>query len=767
MEIEGEKPKNKGDNDESANIGEKQNVDTEMQFSKQQIMNDVNPMRLYLIIRLILKEKEWKHIKETIANEKMSNNEKAFHISDVQKKKISAAFPITSQIENIANQNKQDDFKKILTFWLASKGVPKAVIRFFAKIGLTTTIHHRKLYPEQKIISWYQQEFAPYLSAIKKGLFIMMFDNNYFRITTPSVGAESNQFSRMKEVLPEIFSKYNFKTATMLIIFPDLAFCETSAFRKDGIDFTGDSLTSTTSGQSSAFEIFVNQLVSELDKDNPDMAFFKRFDIGKRNHRVLTLESAMCGDDSKNDILKIIQHGYDEIKKLFGIDVSKTNFQFGCDAKGYIILQGLSEKSQVFQKFVFGDFHFEKNMMTGFLDLFYDHGVSECGKALKIDKKFKNCCDYEIKKVRKIIHTICFAYNDYLRKNFSKKEGKTSSSVLFQNSASSISNSIPKNADIEKNLPKKLNISELLDYYWDFFKQKKQLFLRITSKQKFDYKLKWKINYLKKSREDLLSEIKKRGLLFDQGKTEFPDLAAVLIKNDFDNLKEPLLFCVENLDGETKESLQIMCCLIGMKFCDNISEMKQGIIKNKFKLIIDLEEHYALSLFVIYCFASLCLAFHAAIRTSNWDLRLYVMKKAAYLFSKAKKTHYLKMTDKHLKDLKNNFDAREYSLFRELWCISAKTRNTYIGEDEEVEFVNKDIKKIDHPSVNNVKWTSRNQTFSEFLDKSLVTFSEVVDAENNRKKADDSLKKNIVSIMEIPKRCLLLPFNELFSFDRF
>jgi alkylation response protein AidB-like acyl-CoA dehydrogenase len=75
------------------------------------------------------------------------------------------------------------------------------------------------------------------------------------------------------------------------------------------------------------------------------------------------------------------------------------------------------------------------------------------------------------------------------------------------------------------------------------------------------------------------------GFLVEKGKSDIPQLIAVLVKDDFKNLKETLLFSVENLDGESKESLQVMCSLLGVNFSNNSAEIKKNIINFVMKKI--------------------------------------------------------------------------------------------------------------------------------------------------------------------------------------
>jgi len=299
-----------------------------MEFSKRQIFESVNEIKLYITMRMTLNSKEWEKIKNLDKNGEKKT-------LGVENRKISAALFNCDAIEDSANQNRQGERKKLFTLYLYFNGCSKNALRTCAKFGLTTTEHPRQIYEEELILDWIKHKFAGFKVAIEKGLFIVVFDNNYFKTKTPNIGAEPSKFKKLKLKFPNMCSKYNFKTVTLEMILPSPEFSNQSYWIKPVTDFIGDNIWLQTPQQKSAVIDFLGKTMNELGKNKSDIWFFKRIEKGINFNSCtsITLQSCMSGDDSQNDIMKIVSHAHKDIKNIFDVDVSKLDFEFACDAK--------------------------------------------------------------------------------------------------------------------------------------------------------------------------------------------------------------------------------------------------------------------------------------------------------------------------------------------------------------------------------------------------------------------------------------------------
>ena len=761
MEIEeetNETAKRKDNGKKSANKKRSIPRKVSFEFGFSHICDDVNEITLYLILRLVLNNNEWKKIEKTSDDCKFTQNDH---------KKISAAFFIASQIEDASNQGKQSERKKLFTLYLYFCGLKKAALRNLSKFGLTTTVHPRKIYSETLILSWLRKDLSPFKVFVEKGFFIIVFDNNYFKIKTPSVGEEINKYSKMKEKFPTLFSKYNFKTVSLELIFPPLEFVnKIPNFEKPTTDFVENSLWSQTQQQISSINNFLESFILEVNKKKSDLWFFKRIERGHGaiESKTITLQSCLSGDDSKNDVLKIVEHSNQEVKKIFEIDSTKSDFEFGCDAKGYLLFQNLLGIKKIHQKVTIGDLHFGVNLMKGFLAYFYNYGIEDCAKVMDITKNFKKCLDTEFKKVRKIICTISAAYLKYTFEYFTL-QSKKSTEMNSENAAAS---SNKKLDNIDK-------FGEYFEFFWKLFEKRKGEFEVLSKNQAqevvFDYKEKWKANYLAKTNDELKQEIEQRGLS-KNGEETNPKLIAILVKDDFKQRNESIIFCknTSQLQKEELLSLQVMCCLLEVSYSTNREQMVKVLSKSKVAFKIDSEEHYALSLFIVFTFSNLVYMYEAATKTKNWDLRIATMKKSKYLFELTNKDKFQQVAKLHLTDLKDIFKAQQYWLVRELWTTLGKTTETCTSLDDKIEFTNKALKQLLYqPSINNVKYISRNRTFFEHIEQSLNSFvGNTIDLmQTNRKQVDDTLNKNISNILALDRSKLLVPTNVLFNFEKF
>lgn len=158
------------------------------------------------------------------------------------------------------------------------------------------------------------------------------------------------------------------------------------------------------------------------------------------------------------------------------------------------------------------------------------------------------------------------------------------------------------------------------------------------------------------------------------------------------------------------------------------------------------------SKFVLLNYSSLCFAFHCAVRTKNWDLRMYVLKKSIKVFKRSSKERYVKLITDHLNDMKA-FSNRDLCLQKHLWAFPGKTTGTYISPDEEIEFINGRMKKVvSVPTIQEIQYASQCDNFVQNIDKNFeIFFSQdgAAEKERKREKKSEALALDMKNLQEM------------------
>jgi len=111
---------------------------------------------------------------------------------------------------------------------------------------------------------------------------------------------------------------------------------------------------------------------------------------------------------------------------------------------------------------------------------------------------------------------------------------------------------------------------------------------------------------------------------------------------------------------------------------------------------------------------------YASIRTNNFTLRNYSIKKTIPLFDEVG-SDYFPLILTHLHDLyfMNKYDLQ---IYKNMWCF--KTINgCFLANDEEIEFINKYLKKYTlKPTKKNIENISKNLNLFFFINTKLENF---------------------------------------------
>jgi len=412
----------------------------------------------------------------------------------------------------------------------------------------------------------------------------------------------------------------------------------------------------------------------------------------------LMLPAVFCGDDSIKENQQVVQACQTFIKRVLDIDISKVQYFCQTDGKGYRIRK---ENSNLFPQIsMFGEFHFEENLLEAFVDRFYDTALKQLAQNLNISKSFKNMKAKEVKKVRSIVSILTLFCFQQLHNRFPNKK----ITEIFEICLDLMRN---KRKDRDSQHPtigvSDCNFEHLL--FWADCKKEDLL--------KESDLMKLKISKIASNAEISGSLIKKK-LQEEQKSPEFP------IVDDF-------------LEERTSKQLRTLLWLVNPDLKSKMNDKKviETLKDSALKFELDENSHEIISLFTLAHFGSCCYGYHVATRTKNWRLRMFIIKQSIRLFHNSGKNKYAELCLYHLRDLMR-MSADNLRFLKKIWVIPSETSNSYVGIDEVNEFFNGYLKShVTNVSKNTITFYSTNHFFIKLLDQQWKNLFEAVDEEDD------------------------------------
>lgn len=587
---------------------------------------------------MVLNQADWKTLTELVCDPSKT-------IVNRLRKKFGSCLLLASQIFNAANKFRQTSSKKLTTLYLSTQGLTKNGIQKLCRLGLTTTVEISKLYSQEIIRNWYLKTFSRRIEDLKAGNFVLGFDNNYFHDATPQFAGDGAFVDQIDEN-HDVFSRFMMKTVTIFVSFPPKTVIP--AFERSA-DFFENDLLGLTNTQHNSLINFMGDVVEESMKENGSLFFFKSSNPQNSNQInyvpdadgfcYLTLASKLGGDDSVTNMKEIIDCAQKELKGLFNVDVSEKDFLYMCDGKGYRLRAGLESSGELDQKTTIGDLHVEINLHEALMDLFYDNFISKYTPFLGFTKSFRNPQATDTKKIRMILAALLM---------FSLLSIVCHSGEAFPTYSKSLFPNI-----------------------WTWAKAK-------TAAAKYAFLSQGATGPSQSSQVDeellndsctcaVLNEKIKCKQLQKHGAQRKAELIAILWKDDAAKKGETLIFPSDKawLEKQSSLYLQAMCAVDGVSFGRSDQNRQRMINYLHTKSLRGDQFDFStrdLGTFVTFIkYAILPYAFHCAVRTGNWDLRIAVLKMSVDLFQRVGKTQYVDLATKHLRDLKEAFSTHNCS----------------------------------------------------------------------------------------------------------
>lgn len=712
------------------------------EINLESVFHQQDALFTMLVLRMVLNTADWKSLKELPSVPCKS-------IAERLRKKVGSCLMLGSQIYNSASKFHQTATKKVTTLYLSTQGLTKKGIQNLCRLGLTTTVDICKLFSPDVVRNWYLKGFSKRIEDLTAGNFVLGFDNNYFHDATPQFAGDGAFVEQIDES-HDVFSRFMMKTTTIFVSFPPKS---TNQVFDRSADFSNN-LISLTDNQNCALLNFMADVVEEGRKENGSLFFFKsqnsqnseqkNYDPEGDGFCYLTLASKMGGDDSVSNMDEIIAGAEKELRGLFNVDVSDKDFLYMCDGKGFRLRAGMERLGNLEQKTTIGDLHVEINLHEALMDLFYDNFISKYAPVLGFTKSFKNPQATDTKKIRMILAALLM---------FSLLSVVAYSATKFEQYSKSI-----------------------FPHVW-FWAQ------GVTLDAKHTFLNQTAISPTQSSQVDetllqdsvtcaiLLEKIKSRQLQ-KHGAQRKAELIAILWKDDAAKKGESLTFPSEQnwLKQQSTLYLQAMCAVDGVSFGKSDQNRQKMINYLHTKSLKADQFHFSildLGTFVMFIkFAILPYAYHCAVRTANWDLRIAVLKRSIELFQRVGKTQYVDLVNKHLLDLKEGFSNHNYHLLRQVWASPAKTTKTNISLDELCEFINKKIKQaVPVPTVKRVRWVSSKMNLLESIQSQYSEFLNGSKELKKNKSKDYECRLKLLNLSSIDRASLVLKPHVLFNFD--
>lgn len=699
-------------------------------FSYKHVVGQVDLIVSFLVHRLTTTEEERATIRMFgDENVRFSENQKPAHL----KKKLASTLLVASQIQQMRNIQSSMDIRKAMTVVLSSQNLNSKGVSALSGMGITTTTPIYNLFSSDQLINWVHKSFQREIADLREGNFFISYDNLYFKMLSAYVGAKIGKFQKMKmsqDCNSSALTKYLLKTVTSLIIFLPK---DTEITIDD--DFLED-IYAATQQQNNSFIKFVNSLLNESKKAKGSLNFYKEEAKSGEPARIFVVDSAFQGDDSKQEHKTIMKHIFSQIKQKFGVDIENTSALANVDGKGYPLRKSLETDADFKQKTVFGDMHMVLNLLVAYLALFYDSSVKILAKSLNITKSIKDIVAKELKKVRQIVATIAVSSFKRLQSYF----------------------------------PEIVSADGLMLKSFEVLKQERQSYQQSFQNSVDAVNFKEELEKLKKLKTIGKIRISMVELKDVAKSISLPEISALYIQ---ENLKKKNLVPLfpttdEFLEKQSAEALRVLCCL---KVCmkknrgATVEEMRAWIKDSTSTYEMDQRKREILTLFTLAWCGSMCYGYHVAMRTKNWHLKLFIIKKSIGMFEDSGKTTYLKMCDDFLKDLKSNFSEKEKNLLKKMWVVPAATTNSFVGLDELTEFVNGFLKNhVKTVSKKNILFFSGYHAFIKDIDQSYMNFlGGVENMEEDDYKSTEVLSEDLANLETVPVSSILIDECTIFN----